>query len=389
MGRKISLLNIGKRIQNKLEQNVSNREHSEAIRPSGRWARSVTWVLIVTTGLGIAWLALAETEEIIVAPGKLEPIGTVNKVQVPIGGVVEQVLVKEGERVKRNQVLLRLDQEASSDRIGSVKKTILLKQTEISLKSQELERFLELNQTEQDMLKAQLLLDKEILQRLEQLFKAGASAELQVLQQRNKTQETKGKLAQTQAERRRQELVIQQQMRGLESALVELQNQSTQARIQGRYEEIRSPVDGIVFELKSRNTGFVAQTSEPVMQIVPFDKLEARVEVTSSHIGFVRTGDRADISIDSFPATDFGVLNGTVRQIGSDALPPDPGQAGSTYRFPVKIGITNQTLRLRNGRELPLQVGMSLTANIKLRKVTYLQLLMGSFRDKANSIRVL
>jgi len=36
---------------------------------------------------------------------------------------------------------------------------------------------------------------------------------------------------------------------------------------------------------------------------------------------------------------------------------------------------------------LPLQVGMSLRASIKLRKVSYLQLLLGSFKDKADSLR--
>ena len=38
-------------------------------------------------------------------------------------------------------------------------------------------------------------------------------------------------------------------------------------------------------------------------------------------------------------------------------------------------------------RSLPLQVGMSLTVNIKLRKVSYLQLLLGEFQDKAESLQ--
>jgi HlyD family secretion protein len=49
--------------------------------------------------------------------------------------------------------------------------------------------------------------------------------------------------------------------------------------------------------------------------------------------------------------------------------------------------LNSQQFRLRSGQVLPLQVGMSLTANIKLRKVSYLQLLLGSFQDKAESLR--
>ena len=44
-------------------------------------------------------------------------------------------------------------------------------------------------------------------------------------------------------------------------------------------------------------------------------------------------------------------------------------------------------MKLKNGSSLPLQVGMSLTANIKLRKVSYLQLLLGEFQDKAQSLQ--
>jgi len=148
---------------------------------------------------------------------------------------------------------------------------------------------------------------------------------------------------------------------------------------------VRSPVNGVVFDLKPTGPGFVAQTSEPVLKVVPFGKLEARVEIASSDIGFVSVGKPVEISIDSFPATDFGVLQGTVRRIGSDALPPD--QLKQIYRFPADIQLNSQQLKLKGGKTLPLQVGMSLTANIKLRKVSYLQLLLSDFKDKANSLR--
>ena len=95
----------------------------------------------------------------------------------------------------------------------------------------------------------------------------------------------------------------------------------------------------------------------------------------------------ADISIDSFPSSDFGVLMGKVTRIGSDALEPDPQQQRQELSFPVTIQLDDQQLKLKTGTSLPLQVGMSLTANIKLRKVSYLQLLLGEFQDKAESLQ--
>jgi HlyD family secretion protein len=109
------------------------------------------------------------------------------------------------------------------------------------------------------------------------------------------------------------------------------------------------------------------------------------VEIASSDIGFVRVGKPVDISIDSFPATDFGVLAGTLKSIGSDALPPD--ERNQVYRFPAVVGLDSQQFKLKGGQILPLQVGMSLTANIKLRKVSYLQLLLGGFKDKTDALR--
>lgn len=53
----------------------------------------------------------------------------------------------------------------------------------------------------------------------------------------------------------------------------------------------------------------------------------------------------------------------------------------------MRIKLESQQLRLKSGLELPLQAGMSLQANIKLRKVSYLQLLLNTFRDKADSLR--
>ena len=78
---------------------------------------------------------------------------------------------------------------------------------------------------------------------------------------------------------------------------------------------------------------------------------------------------------------------GKVTRIGSDALEPDPQEQRQELSFPVTIQLDDQQLKLKTGSSLPLQVGMSLTANIKLRKVSYLQLLLGEFQDKAESLQ--
>ena len=83
--------------------------------------------------------------------------------------------------------------------------------------------------------------------------------------------------------------------------------------------------------------------------------------------------------------TQLGVIKGKVRKIASDSLPPD--HLKNFYRVPVDIALESQTLKLKDGTTLPLQVGMSITANVKLRKVTYLQLLLSDFKNKADALR--
>ena len=380
-------------------QDATNVEtYDESILQQGRfWMRTVTWTLIGTTVFGVGWLALARTEEIVVAPGQLKPIGSVQDIQMPVGGVADQILVEEGDRVKAGQVLMKLDTEASEEQRNSLEKTIKLKKEQLILKEEEKRNYQLVNQEEVQMLESNLALQSEILGRLEQLEAVGALSEVQILSQQNTVAEIQGKLMQSKADRLRQVALLDQQTAQLKSELADLNGRLVETKVTLRYQQLRSPVDGVVFDLKPTSRGFTAQSTQTVMKVVPMGSLEAKVEVPSNKIGFVKVPSgcpekrdscmNADISIDSFPSTDFGVLKGKVTHIGSDALEPDPQEQRQELSFPVTIQLDSQQLKLKNGSSLPLQVGMSLTANIKLRKVSYLRLLLGEFQDKAQSLQ--
>ena len=310
--------------QTYLEKQVKTQDHEVVLQQTNLWVKAITISIIGGTVFGIGWLSLAKTEEIVIVQGKLEPIGGVIDIQMPMQGITQKILVKEGEIVEKGQILIKLD-------------------TEIS-------------ESEQKWLKKNHNLNKEVLKRIEFLAKEGAVSELQYLEQKNK--------------------------------VAEIENQINRNEVTLKYQNIISPVKGKVFDLKPQEVGFVAQSSEPIMKIVPLNKLRAKIEIDSRSIGFVKVGQKADLSIDSFPASDFGVIAGEIKRIGSDALPPEPS-LNKGYRFPANVELKEQFLKLKNGDELPLQPGMSLTANIKLRKVSYLQLLLGVFQDKADSLRSL
>ena len=311
-------------LQDKVESISSVDSNRVVLKQSRFWARSITWVLIGGTGFGIGWLSIAKTDEVVVAFGKLEPKGGVVDVQMPLEGIAREVLVQEGESVKKGQTLIRLDTEITEAKYDSLQKNLIINQ--------------------------------KIEEKFKLLAKEGAVSELQYLQQQEKIEQIKGQI---------------------KTSLVTLD-----------YQEIVSPLDGIVFELQPKGPGYVARSTEPVLKIVPINNLIAKVEIDSRKIGFVKTGQNVEISIDSFPSTDFGVIEGIITRIGSDALPPEPAQ-GKDYRFPANITLKNQYLKLKSGQRLPIQAGMSLNANIKLRKVTYLQLLLNKFSSKAESLKAI
>ena len=133
----------------------------------------------------MGWLALAETDEVVTVTGKLEPKGSVQDVQMPLGGIASQILVKDGEEVTTGQIVMHLDAEATEQRLDSLKESKGLKILQLDLKNTELEQYLLLNDTEISMLQRTLELEEEILSRLKTLNKEGATSELQYLQQLN------------------------------------------------------------------------------------------------------------------------------------------------------------------------------------------------------------
>jgi len=232
------------------DENKSSK-YDESVLQQGRfWMKTVTWTLIGTTVFGIAWLAFAQTEEIVVAQGQLEPLDAVQDIQMPVGGVVDEILVEEGDSVKKGQILMNLDTEASEEQRRSL-------ETSIKLKGLERRKYSEMNSAEVKMLEKNLVLQLEILERYEQLEEAGAASELQFLSQQNTVEETRGRLMQTQADRFRQLALLDQQLAELTSRLAEI-------RVTLRYQQLKSPVDGVVFDLQPTASGFTAQSTQIV-----------------------------------------------------------------------------------------------------------------------------
>ena len=376
-----------KKIRIKLKDKVSKLEINNInLKQSNFFIRTLTWGLLSVSGLTISWLVFAYTEEIVIVKGKLEPIGDVKIINIPSGGVVKDILVSDGEEVSKGQILLVLDDEILKENVNSLKNQLNQAKVELELKKEEKIKLNELYRSKLKFLNNEFKLQDEIKNKFKELFEEGALSELDYLEKISEMNTLEGEIVENEINLKRQTLILSQQIKQIESEVSELQAKGLEAEVLLGYKSIKSPVNGMVFDMRPRNIGFVAQSNFSIMKIVPFNKLEADVKIPSSKIGFIKIGMPVDISIDSFPANDFAPLEGIVDSIGSDVLDLNE-QNNQEYFFPGSIKLNSQSLILNNGNELPLQVGMSLKANIKLRKVSYLKLLLGSFRDKAESIK--
>tara|TARA_B100001989_G_C24508527_1_gene449051 strand:+ start:49 stop:1407 length:1359 start_codon:yes stop_codon:yes gene_type:complete len=388
--------------QDKIEKSFKQISFDESLlKQSSFWFKSVTWTLIGTSSFALIWLGFAKTDEVVVALGKLEPKGDVKDIQIPIGGVIEEILVESGDRVDANQILVQLDKEASFEKYKSFQNALEEKEFQLEKTSSILS--LKRDQKEQEILLVQEKIrssteKKEmnlvLLNKLEELYEAGGISKFKYFEYKINYDDIVSKLSQLKIEKERAAGLLNQEIKKLESEqaliraeIASLKSELIAAKVTLKYQSLKSPVSGIVFDLKPTTEGYVAQSSEPIMKIVPFDDLEADIEIPSNKIGFVKVGMPVDISIDSFPSSDFGVIVGNVKKIGSDALPPSQIDQRTEYRFPATIRLENQSLKLDDGSSLPLQVGMSLTANIKLRKVSYLQLLFNTFEKRTDSLK--
>jgi hemolysin D len=96
-----------------------------------------------------------------------------------------------------------------------------------------------------------------------------------------------------------------------------------------KLQELTAPVDGVVQQLSVHTVGGVVKPAEQLAVIVPSDTtLEVDAMVSNRDIGFVHQGQAAQIKVDAFNFTRYGMLRGKVISLSSDAIVQDLAQGG-------------------------------------------------------------
>lgn len=463
------------------------------------WSRAIALTIAGVTAFTVIWASVSKIEEAVPATGQLQPQSQVQPVQAPVGGVVEEIYVRDGQAVKQGDLLVRLDPTAAAAEQRSleqvrdslkrqnqfyrarlsgssapsttdaqqlnlppeilsltVNRAGLLAENQLyqaqlggsadvanltpeqrirvqaglmesrsrtaaaQLEVSQLQQQLSQTQSQLQSAKQSLDIDDKIYNDLVPLLEEGGIQRIQVVRQEQQVIQSRGEVDKLTQEEQRLRYAISQAEQQLsntmavsstdllakisennkqiatidsqlnkeilanENQLSDTESKLSQTQLTLKYQELRAPVDGVVFDLAAKGRGFVANTTEPILKIVPGSGLMAEVYITNQDIGFVDEGMSVDVRVDSFPFSEFGDIKGTLATVGSDALPPD--EVYPYYRFPAKIEIDNQFVVVR-GKEIPLQSGMSVSANIITRKRSVLSIFIDQFSRKADSLK--
>jgi hemolysin D len=162
-----------------------------------------------------------------------------------------------------------------------------------------------------------------------------------------------------------------------------LHEQLLQAAQKYRLQTLTAPVDGTVQQLIVHTEGGVVTPAQVLMSIVPVDsRLEIEAMVSNKDIGFVHAGEEAEIKIDTFNFTRYGLLHGKVQSVSQDAIVHDKPQDSSGNKqhtgdesessepqgqelvYSARVSLEKTQMQI-DDRLVSLSPGMAVTVEIK------------------------
>ena len=160
-----------------------------------------------------------------------------------------------------------------------------------------------------------------------------------------------------------------------------------------RLKQLTAPVDGVVQQLAIHTVGGVVTPAQALLVVVPNDsRLEIEAMVSNRDLGFVHAGQEAEIKVDTFNFTRYGLLHGQVTSVSTDAIIRDqprdrsndarPGTQndssepkGQELNYSARISLDRTEMQI-DDRMVSLSAGMAVTAEIKTGSRTILSYLL-------------
>lgn len=401
--------------------------------------RVAVWLISGFTVLALIWAFLGKVDIVASATGKIVPSGRSKLIQAIETASIKRIAVREGDVVRAGDLLIELDATATTadtDRIENdmIAARLMHLRAQAMLSAQQSgqlpalhaqdiprERLIDSMRQTEGMLaehrarlarmdadierrQAELQSLKESIRRLEKILpittrrasdfqdlqtdgyvsghawmekeQARLDQEGELATQQSRLDEVRAALRETQSQRaafiaesRRQWLDAAEEGRQKAESL---RQERLKAAARNKLMQVVAPIDGTVQQLAINTIGGVVTPAQVLMLLVPNDQpmeIDARLE--NKDIGFVHPGQTVEVKVETFPYSRYGTLRGRVSHLSRDAINDD--KVGLTYL--AKVQLERSSVHV-NGRDVPLQAGMAVVAEISTGRRRVIEYLM-------------
>lgn len=379
-------------------------------RRASRW---LVWATALSLVVGVTWAAVFELDEVTRGQGKIIPTSREQVVQSLDTGVLTELLVREGSRVEKDQILLRLDDGRSGPvfREAREKKLALMAQaarlrseahrTALSfpvmvppaLAAREREAYSARRQALDEavaaMQKSLAALTSEIGM-TEPLVRQGVMSEVELLRLKRQQSDLQGQIAER---RNRYSTDANNELVRIESELSQTSENATAREDAFRRTVVRAPMAGVVKNVQVTTLGGVIQAGQPILEIIPTeDQMLVEAYVKPAEVAFLQEGQKAVIKLTAYDFNKYGGLEGVLEHLSPDTLrdekqrrPGVPAELEEGH-YRILVRITDKQLE-RNGRKLDALPGMTAMVEIRTGSKTVLEYLFRPLQNVTQALR--
>lgn len=391
-------------------------------RPINPVGRIVLWLVLGVIVFGVLWVIFAKIDIVVSARGQVIPAGEIKVIQPIERGVVSKIFIKEGDLVKKGQLLMQIDPSITETSLDAKEKNLKVLNHQVgrlealvnekkyisqdssleAIEQEELyiiqnkafkegilqydmrlsQALLQHESAKSEHLRLKVILDEnnKRVQRLEQVLDIIAKKEYyelqkeiaQVNEQINsamyKIEEVSKKVSELKKEKKA--FIEQfkdgkyQELLAVKKELRNLRAEINAIKFQNQKQSIVSPVDGYIAKLMINTIGGVVTPAEKLISIVPKNSpLIVKANVLNQDIGFVKLDMDSKIKIDTFSFQKYGYFQGKVINVGNYSVEDE--KLGPIYE--IKIEPDGKKIEVE-GEQRYLEAGMSVTTEIKVGK---------------------
>lgn len=329
--------------------------------PPSPVGRTIIFMTIAVFTVALLWSVFGHIDIVAVAQGKIIPSDYSKVIQPLESGVIKKIRVRDGQHVKKDDVLIELDATttgADRERYSNEHLSTLTEVTRLQALIADQDSFTPPKGAKANFVEIQRNRLRDQLAEFRSLqSQAAAYKSLYDKQLVSKIQylEAERVRAQKAQEHAAEYAEAKTRAHSLSQELAKAENRASQ-------QTLTAPIDGIVQQLAVHTVGGVVTAAQQLMVIAPREGLlEVEAWVDNKDIGFVNPEQEAEIKVEAFPFTRYGTIEGKILTLSKDAVPIE--KVGHVYA--ARVSMSRSSIRVENDKVVNLSPGMNVSVEIK------------------------